>query len=116
MSSSSSSRIKPPALRPDDTVGIVAPASNIKRSDLEAGCEGLRRAGYRPIYSESIFDHDLFFAGSVERRARELEAMFVRDDGRLFARAAATARTICSKRWTGRRLRHTPRFSSAIAM
>ena len=82
MSSSSSSRIKPPALRLGDTVGIVAPASNIKRADLEAGCEGLRRAGYRPIYSESIFDHDLFFAGSVERRARELEEMFVRDDVR----------------------------------
>jgi muramoyltetrapeptide carboxypeptidase len=82
MSSSSSSRIKPPALRPDDTVGIVAPASNVKRGDLEAGCEGLRRAGYRPIYSDSIFDQDLYFAGSVERRAHELEEMFVRDEVR----------------------------------
>jgi muramoyltetrapeptide carboxypeptidase len=82
MSSLSTSRIKPTALRPGDTVGIVAPASNVKRGDLEAGCEGLRRAGYRPIYSNSILDQDLFFAGSVERRARELEEMFVRDDVR----------------------------------
>jgi muramoyltetrapeptide carboxypeptidase len=82
MASLSISRIKPPALRPGDTVGIVAPASNVKRGDLEAGCEGLRRAGYRPIYSESILDQDLYFAGSVERRARELEEMFVRDDVR----------------------------------
>jgi len=82
MSSSTSSRIKPPALRPGDVVGIVAPASNVKRADLEAGCEGLRRAGYQPIYSDSILDRDLFFAGSVERRARELEEMFVRDDVR----------------------------------
>ena len=80
MSSLPTSRIKPPALQPGDTVGIVAPASNVKRGDLEAGCEGLRRAGYRPIYSDSIFDQDLYFAGSVERRARELEEMFVRDD------------------------------------
>jgi len=80
MSSSTTSRIKPPALRPGATVGIVAPASNVKRGDLDAGCEGLRRAGYRPIYSDSIFDQDLYFAGSVQRRARELEDMFVRED------------------------------------
>ncbi len=82
MSSSTTPRIKPPALRPGDTVGIVAPASNVKRGDLEAGCEGLRRAGYRPFYFDSILDQHLYFAGSVERRARELEDMFARDEVR----------------------------------
>lgn len=77
---STTARVKPPTLRPGDTVGIVAPASNLKRVDLEAGCEGLRRAGYQPFYFDSILDQDLYFAGSVERRARELEAMFGRDD------------------------------------
>jgi muramoyltetrapeptide carboxypeptidase len=80
MSSSITPRVKPPALRPGATVGIVAPASNVKRGDLEAGCDALRRAGYRPIYSDSILDKDLYFAGSVQRRARELEEMFERDD------------------------------------
>jgi muramoyltetrapeptide carboxypeptidase len=74
------SRIKPPALRSGDKVGIVAPASNLKRELLDAGCAGLRAAGYEPVHSESILDRDLYFAGSVERRARELEEMFVRDD------------------------------------
>jgi muramoyltetrapeptide carboxypeptidase len=73
-------RVRPLALRRGDKVGIVAPASNIKRELLEAGCDRLRAAGYEPVYSESIFDRDLYFAGSVERRARELEEMFVRDD------------------------------------
>ena len=81
-SSSRPPRTKPPALRPGDTVGIVAPASAISRDGLEAGCEGLRRLGYRPIYDESILEHELYFAGSVERRARELEQMFERDDVR----------------------------------
>ncbi|MGD1021267.1 MAG: LD-carboxypeptidase [Candidatus Sulfotelmatobacter sp.] len=80
MSSSPISRVKPTALVAGDTVGIVAPASNIKRADLEAGCDALRRAGYRPFYFDSILDQDLYFAGSVDRRARELEAMFVRED------------------------------------
>jgi muramoyltetrapeptide carboxypeptidase len=76
------SRVKPPALQPGDTVGIVAPASNIQRELLEAGCETLRHLGYKPFYFASIFDQDLYFAGSVERRARELEEMFVREDVR----------------------------------
>jgi muramoyltetrapeptide carboxypeptidase len=75
-------RIKPPALREGDAIGIVAPASNFKRAELEAGCAALRSAGYKPIYLNSIFDQDLYFAGSPERRARELEEMFSRDDVR----------------------------------
>jgi muramoyltetrapeptide carboxypeptidase len=74
--------VKPPALQKGDTVGIVAPASNIKPADLEAGCEALRRAGYNPFYFDSIVEQDLYFAGSVERRVRELEEMFVREDVR----------------------------------
>jgi muramoyltetrapeptide carboxypeptidase len=80
VSFSQNSRIKPRALRPGDNVGIVAPASNVRREMLESGCDGLRRAGYEPFYFESILERDLYFAGSVNRRARELEDMFVRDD------------------------------------
>jgi muramoyltetrapeptide carboxypeptidase len=82
MPSSTISRVKPPALHQGDTVGIIAPASNVKPADLEAGCEALRRAGYRPFYLDSIFKQDLYFAGSVDRRARELEAIFSREDVR----------------------------------
>src|ERR1700731_4251854 len=67
MAASQKTRIKPLALRPGDKVGIVAPASNIKRVALEAGCSGLRRLGYEPVYSDSIIDRDLYFAGSAER-------------------------------------------------
>jgi muramoyltetrapeptide carboxypeptidase len=80
--SSHPQRVKPPALRPGDTVGMVAPASNIKQADLDAGCEALRRAGYRPCFFDSIREKDLYFAGSGKRRARELEEMFARDDVR----------------------------------
>jgi muramoyltetrapeptide carboxypeptidase len=75
-------RRKPPALRAGDTVGIVAPSSNLNRQMLEAGCEALRALGYKPFYFDSILERDLYFAGSVERRVNELEEMFVRDDVR----------------------------------
>jgi muramoyltetrapeptide carboxypeptidase len=75
-------RIKPAALQSGDIVGIVAPASDVKRELLEAGCDNLRRLGYKPFYLKSILDRDLYFAGSVEHRARELEEMFTRDEVR----------------------------------
>ena len=53
---SSIKRVKPGTLRPGDVVGIVAPASNIKRELLEAGCDALRRLGYRPFYLDSILE------------------------------------------------------------
>jgi muramoyltetrapeptide carboxypeptidase len=74
--------VKPPALRPGDTIGVVAPASNLNRTDLEAGCDALRDAGYKPFYFDSILDRDLYFAGSTSRRTRELEDMFSRKEVR----------------------------------
>lgn len=74
--------VKPPALRPGERIGIIAPASNVKRAELETGCEALRRAGYEPFYLDSILDRDLYFAGSIQRRIHELEGMFARDDVR----------------------------------
>lgn len=47
---------------------------------LETGCAGLRRLGYEPVYSPSILDRDLYFAGSVERRLREIEEMLADQD------------------------------------
>lgn len=75
-------RVKPPALRPGDTVGIIAPASNIKPGLLQAGCRALRDLGNKPFYFDSILEHDLYFAGSIQRRAHELKEMFVRDEVR----------------------------------
>jgi muramoyltetrapeptide carboxypeptidase len=79
---SSIPRIKPPALRRGDTIGIVAPASNIKGESLDAGCDALRNLGYEPFYFDSILEKNLYFAGSAERRARELDEMFTRDEVR----------------------------------
>jgi muramoyltetrapeptide carboxypeptidase len=72
--------IKPRALGPGDRVGLIAPASSFKREAFESGCRRLRQMGYEPVYSENIFDRDLYFAGSAERRLRELEDMLRRDD------------------------------------
>ncbi|MGB7555069.1 MAG: LD-carboxypeptidase [Candidatus Korobacteraceae bacterium] len=82
ISSQQSERRRPPALQPGDTVGIVAPASGFRREDFHAGCDRLRQLGYQPYYLPSIFERDLYFAGSVERRIHELHEMFSRTEVR----------------------------------
>jgi len=81
-SSTSLKRVRPQALRAGDTVGIIAPASNVNPAQLDGGCRALAQMGYKPFYLPSIFDQDLYFAGSVERRVRELEEMFERAEVR----------------------------------
>ena len=74
------SLVKPRPLRSGDRVGIVAPASSFSRERFNAGCAALSKMGYEPVFDDSIFDRDLYFAGTADRRAHELEQMFVRDD------------------------------------
>jgi muramoyltetrapeptide carboxypeptidase len=73
-------RVRPQALRPGDTVGIIAPASGFRRDDFEAGCAELRRLGYKPFYLPSIFERDGYFAGSMQRRLDEFHQMFARPE------------------------------------
>jgi muramoyltetrapeptide carboxypeptidase len=72
----------PPALRRGDRIGIIAPASCIDSAMLEAGCNALISLGYEPVYSPSILDRDLYFAGSLDRRVHEFHEMWQRKDVR----------------------------------
>ncbi|HEX7288727.1 MAG TPA: LD-carboxypeptidase [Candidatus Angelobacter sp.] len=72
--------IKPRALRPGDKIGLVAPASSFSREAFLAGAERLRQMGYQPVYSESVFDRDLYFAGSAARRTQEFQEVWQRED------------------------------------
>ena len=81
-SSTQPQHVRPPGLRPSDTVGIIAPAGPVDPDALEAGCATLLRLGYRPFYLPSILDRDLYFAGSMERRLNEFHEMFRRREVR----------------------------------
>jgi muramoyltetrapeptide carboxypeptidase len=76
------SKLKPPPLQRGDAIGIIAPASNINRDLFETGRRTLEARGYRVLFNESIFERDLYFAGSAARRTRELEDMFRNPDVR----------------------------------
>jgi muramoyltetrapeptide carboxypeptidase len=67
---------KPPALRPGDTVGVVATSAAVEREYLERGVGVLASMGYRVKVSGHALDRTGIFAGSDHDRARELNAFF----------------------------------------
>ena len=67
---------KPPALRPGDTVGVVATSATVESAYLERGVGALTAMGYRVKISARTLDRDGIFAGTDHDRAHELNAFF----------------------------------------
>lgn len=70
--------IKPRALGPGDTVGVVAPAAAIEREYLERGAAAIAAMGFRVKVSRHALDRAGILAGSDRARADEIAA-FLRD-------------------------------------
>jgi muramoyltetrapeptide carboxypeptidase len=70
------SPIKPNALRPGDTVAVVAPAAAIERAHLERGVNVLASMGYRVKVSERLLARSGILAGEDRERANELRESF----------------------------------------
>lgn len=69
--------IRPPRLRPGDTLGLVAPASpSPDESRIERGIRYLESRGYRVKPGRYLRRRTGFFAGTDAQRAAELNAMF----------------------------------------
>ncbi|HTT76946.1 MAG TPA: LD-carboxypeptidase [Candidatus Binataceae bacterium] len=73
-------RRKPAALRPGDTVGVIAPAAVVEREHLEQGVSVLREMGYRVKVSAHALDRVGILAGSDCDRAHEVNAFFFDDE------------------------------------
>lgn len=69
--------LKPPALNPGDTVGLIASASPVDDPSLiQHATERLQALGLKVKYGKSLFNHEGYLAGSDEQRAADLNAMF----------------------------------------
>jgi muramoyltetrapeptide carboxypeptidase len=62
---------KPPALKPGDTVAVVALSAAIEPAALERGIEALHTLGYRTRLSGHVTDREGIFAGCDQVRAHE---------------------------------------------
>ncbi len=68
--------IKPNALKPGDTVAVVAPAAAIEREHLERGVNVLASMGYRVKVSQRVLARWGILAGDDRERAIELGEYF----------------------------------------
>ncbi len=68
--------LKPPALRPGDTIGIVSTSSPVSPGELGRLTGYLRGRGYQVKLADGVTDRLGHFAGTPERRAAGVMAMF----------------------------------------
>ena len=67
--------IKPLKLQKGDTIGFIAPSYKAKRDPIERSAENLRRLGYKVKFSKHLFSETNSYAGSIEERVEDLNAM-----------------------------------------
>ena len=68
--------IKPPALKPNATIGILSPSSWMNESDLKLAIAVFEEKGYHLVLGKSIYLKDNTFAGTPEQRANDINGMF----------------------------------------
>ncbi|WP_420457072.1 S66 peptidase family protein [Rubrivirga sp.] len=72
--------VRPPRLRPGDTVGLVAPAGIVyTRADLDEAVGHLDGLGLRALPGRHVLARDGYFAGTDAQRAADVTAMFADD-------------------------------------
>jgi muramoyltetrapeptide carboxypeptidase len=77
LTNSSTSAIKPRALRPGATVAVVSPASTPKPDLVYRGIAHLQSLGYKTVLGNHALDRGpLYYAGSIEDRLRDLHEAF----------------------------------------
>ena len=67
--------IKPKMLQKGDTIGFIAPSYRAKRDPIERAAENLRQLGYKVKFSKYLFSTTNDYAGSIEERAEDFNAM-----------------------------------------
>ena len=75
-----SSMIKPTALKPNATIGILSPSSWMNESDLKLAIAVFEEKGYHLVLGESVFLKDHTFAGTPKQRANDINNMFANPD------------------------------------
>ena len=72
--------IKPSALKPNATIGIVSPSSWLREPDLKTAVSVFENKGYKLVLGESIFLKEFTYAGTPQERANDINNMFANQD------------------------------------
>jgi len=72
--------LKPPALRPGDRVGIIAPAGPVTPMELISGLRTIESSGLVPVPGDHLYDVLDYTAGTDAARLEDLHTMFSHPD------------------------------------
>jgi len=72
--------IKPSALKPNATIGIVSPSSWLNEPDLKTAVSVFENKGYKLVLGESVFLKEFTYAGTPQERADDINNMFANPD------------------------------------
>lgn len=73
--------LKPPVLRSGDTVGMIAPASNVyEPEEVQIAKETMEQYGFKVVLSNNINAQNGYLAGSDAQRAADVNDMFRRPE------------------------------------
>lgn len=73
--------IKPPRLSPGNTIGLVAPASNVEEDEqIRYAGEVIESIGFRLKFGRHVFERRGYCAGSDQDRAADINGMFADPD------------------------------------
>jgi muramoyltetrapeptide carboxypeptidase len=70
----------PPPLLPGDRVSVIAPASPFDRDEFQDGVSVVEQLGFRPVFSDGLFERTGYLAGPDQHRAAMFNAAFADDD------------------------------------
>ncbi|MDX1709250.1 MAG: LD-carboxypeptidase, partial [Desulfobacterales bacterium] len=76
MAPSNKTPIRPPRLKPGDTVGVVAPAGPFDREIFRQGLSALEAMGFRIRVPDEVYDKTGYLAGADAQRARLVNQFF----------------------------------------
>ena len=76
----SKSILKPPRLKPGDTIALITPGSYITEQEKEESINNLRGLGFNVTYSDRLMQKNGYFSATDEERAADLNEMFKRKD------------------------------------
>jgi len=68
--------IRPPRLKPGDTIGIVAPAGPFDPKKFRKGKAVLESMGFQTMFDEGIFQKHGFLAGTDSQRSDQINRLF----------------------------------------
>lgn len=71
------SLVKPAALQPGDTIGVIAPGDySPHRSEMQLGIDVLERCGYQVVFGQHVNDRYGYLAGDDHARADDFNRMW----------------------------------------